>query len=134
MPVRTMGAGKSAGGAYVIDQSLRNIPTSTAPGPSRPAPPQYAPPPPVTPRPPVWQPAPPPPPPAAPESTTPTPITRPAPVAPPSSALSASMMGLQSAGGGSGDAIHGGGSNLLRQDLGYRQPPSLQALLQGLKY
>jgi hypothetical protein len=58
-------------------------------------------------------------------------VLTPAPVAPPSGVPS--MQGLQAAAAPM-DALNGPTSGPLRQDLGNRQPPSLAALLQGLRY
>jgi hypothetical protein len=61
-----------------------------------------------------------------------SPVLTPAPTTPPSG-IPPSMAGL-SAAGGTGDALNGPTSGPLRQDLSTRQPPSLAALLQGLRY
>lgn len=64
---------------------------------------------------------------------TPSPVLTPAPTEP--TAASGSMAGLRAAAGGAqGDSINGPVSQPLRPDLGIRQPPSLAALLQGLRY
>lgn len=67
----------------------------------------------------------------APPVPPPPSVLTPAPVAPPSGVPS--MQGLQAAAAPL-DALNGPTSGPLRQDLGTRQPPSLAALLQGLRY
>jgi len=51
----------------------------------------------------------------------------------PPSGVPPSLAGL-SAAGSTGDALNGPTSGPLRGDLGTRQPPSLAALLRGLRY
>lgn len=70
--------------------------------------------------------------PSAPPVAPPPAVLTPAPVAPPSPAPS--MAGLQGAASSPMDALNGPTSGPLRHDLGYRQHPSLAALLQGLRY
>jgi hypothetical protein len=67
----------------------------------------------------------------APSVPPPPSVLTPAPTAPPSGV--SAMQGLQAAAAPL-DALNGPTSGPLRQDLGTRQPPSLAALLQGLRY
>lgn len=70
-----------------------------------------------------------------PVAPVPAPTPAPAPIPAPVPQAPSSMVGLNAALGQSPlDAISGGTGNELRKDLGNRQPPSLQALLQGLRY
>ena len=64
----------------------------------------------------------------------PVPAPAPSPAAPVPSAPIAALQNATAAPSHSFDAINGPGASPLRQDLGYRTPASIQALLQGLRY